>query len=173
MSNFFLGTIRLVGFNFAPVGWALCQGQPLPIAENAALFALLGTYFGGDGTTTFNLPDLRGRVALEQGQGPGLASYVQGQAGGVEGVTLIAGQAPAHSHQLMAAGNVTAPDPGPALALGTPAAAVRMYGGSGPAKALAPASIALFGSSVAHENRQPYLALNYIIALTGIFPSRS
>ena len=173
MSDFFLGTIRLVGFDFAPVDWALCQGQALSIAENAALFSLLGTYFGGDGVNTFNLPDLRGRVALGQGQGPGLSNYVQGQAGGVEGVALTAGQAPSHRHTLMAAGNVTTPDPGPSLALGTPAAAVRMYGGTGAATALAPPSIGPFGSGGAHENRQPYLALNYIIALAGIFPSRS
>lgn len=173
MSDFFLGTIRLVGFNFAPVGWALCQGQPLSIAENPALFSLLGTTFGGDGVNTFNLPDLRSRVALGQGQGPGLSNYVQGQAAGVEAVTLTAGQAPAHSHPLMAAANVSASNPGPALALGTPETAVKMYGGTGASTALAPSSIGAFGSSLPHENRQPYLALNYIAALTGIFPSRS
>jgi microcystin-dependent protein len=173
VSDFFLGTIRLVGFNFAPLDWALCQGQSLSIASNTALFSLLGTYFGGDGVQTFNLPDLRGRVALAQGQGPGLSNYVQGQAGGAERVALTAGQAPAHNHTLMAAGSVTTPNPGPAMALGTPAAAVRLYGGTGGATALAPTSIGSFGSSGAHENRQPYLALNYIIALTGIFPSRS
>jgi microcystin-dependent protein len=172
MSNPFLGTIRLVGFNFAPVDWALCQGQSLSIAQNTALFSLLGTYFGGDGVQTFNLPDLRGRVAVGQGQGPGLSNYSQGQAAGGETVTLTAGQAPAHSHTLMAAANVTAPNPGPSLALGTPAAAVRLYGANSPT-ALGPASIGPFGSGGAHENRQPYLALNYIIALTGIFPSRS
>ena len=173
MSDFFLGTIRLVGFNFAPFGWALCQGQPVAIADNPALFSLFGTYFGGDGVNTFNLPDLRGRVAVGQGQGPGLSNYVQGQAGGVEAVALTAGQAPAHSHALMAAGNVTSANPGPSLALGTPEAAVRMYGGSGAATPLAPGSIGLFGSGLPHENRQPYLALNYIVALSGIFPSRS
>ncbi len=172
MSQAFLGTIRLVGFNFAPVGWGLCQGQTLSISQNSALFSLLGTYFGGNGQTTFNLPDLRGRVGVGQGQGPGLANYDQGQTGGVETVTLTAAQAPAHSHTLMAATNVTAPNPGPSLALGTPAAAVKLYGAGAPT-ALAPASIGSFGSGGPHENRQPYLGLNYIIALTGIFPSRS
>jgi microcystin-dependent protein len=172
MSNFFLGTIRLVGFNFAPVGWALCQGQTLPISQNTALFSLLGTYFGGDGQQTFNLPDLRGRVAVNQGQGPGLSNYAQGQPGGAESVSLIVNQAPTHTHTMMAATNVTAPNPGPGLALGTPATAVKMYGAASPT-ALAPTSIGPFGSGGPHENRQPYLALNYIIALTGIFPSRS
>jgi microcystin-dependent protein len=172
MSTPFLGTIRLVGFNFAPVGWALCQGQTLTISQNTALFSLLGTFFGGDGVQNFNLPDLRGRVAVGQGQGPGLSSYVQGQTGGVETVGLTGNQAPTHTHAMMAAGNVTTSNPGPSLVLGTPAAAVKLYG-SGAATALAPGSVAPFGSGVAHENRQPYLALNYIIALTGIFPSRS
>lgn len=172
MSDPFLGTIRLVAFNFAPVGWALCQGQTLPIQENTALFSLLGTYFGGDGVNTFGLPDLRGRVAVSQGQGPGLSNYGQGQPGGAETVTLAGSNAPTHTHTMMAAATVTTPDPGPSAVLGTPAAAVRLYG-SGAATPLAGNSIAPFGSSVPHENRQPYLALNYIIALNGIFPSRS
>ena len=172
MSNPFLGTIRLVGFNFAPVGWALCQGQTLSISQNTALFALLGTYFGGNGQTTFNLPDLRGRVAVGQGQGPGLANYDQGQAGGAETVTLTGSQAPAHTHTMMAAANVTAPNPGPGVVLGAPAAAVKLYGSSAPTP-LALGSVAPFGSGGPHENRQPSLALNYIIALAGIFPPRS
>ena len=173
MSDPFLGTIRLVGFNFAPVGWALCQGQALPIAQYTALFSLLGTYFGGDGVNTFNLPDLRGRVAVGQGQGPGLSNYSQGQTGGAETVSLAASQAPAHTHTLMAASNVTAaPNPGPGLMLGTTASAVRLYGANAPT-ALAAGSIGTFGSSTGHENRQPFLGLNHIIALAGIFPSRS
>jgi microcystin-dependent protein len=172
MSDFFLGTIRLVGFNFAPVDWALCQGQTLSIAQNPALFALIGTCFGGDGVQTFNLPDLRSRVALGQGQGPGLSNYLQGQAGGAEIVTLTVGQAPAHSHTLMAATNVTTPNPGPGVVLGTPATAVRLYGAASPT-ALASNSIGAFGGGAAHENRQPFLALNYIIALQGIFPTQN
>jgi len=172
MSQAFLGTIRLVGFNFAPVDWALCQGQLLPISQNSALFSLLGTYFGGDGVQNFALPDLRGRVATSQGQGPGLSNYTQGQPGGVETVTVSSAQVPTHTHTLMAAANVTAPNPGPGLALGTPAAAVRMYGAGSPT-ALAPSSIGSFGAGAPHENRDPYLGLNYIIALAGIFPSRN
>jgi microcystin-dependent protein len=172
MSQAFIGNIRLVGFNFAPVGWALCQGQALSISVNTALFSLLGTNFGGDGQRTFNLPDLRGRVAVGQGQGPGLSSYTQGQAGGAESVVLNTSQSPMHTHTMMAAADVTAPNPGPTVVLGTPAAAVRIYGSNAPAP-LAPGSISQFGSNGAHENRQPYLTLNYIIALTGIFPSRS
>jgi microcystin-dependent protein len=172
MSETFLGSIRLVGFNFAPVDWALCQGQLLPISQNTALFSLIGTNFGGDGVQTFALPDLRGRVAISQGQGPGLSNYAQGQAGGFETVTLNSAQVPAHTHTLMAATNATGSNPGPGLALGTPAAAVKMYGASAPTP-LASASIGPFGSGTAHENRQPYLGLNYIIALAGIFPARS
>jgi microcystin-dependent protein len=172
MSDPFLGTIRLVGFNFAPIGWALCQGQALPISQNTALFSLIGTTFGGDGVQTFNLPDLRSRVAVGQGQGPGLSSYVQGQTGGQEGVALTIQQAPMHSHALMAAGTATTPNPGPSLALGTPDVAVRLYGSGSPTP-LASSSIGNFGGSVSHENRQPFLALNYIIALQGIFPTRS
>jgi microcystin-dependent protein len=172
MSQAFIGNIRLVGFNFAPVGWALCQGQSLAISSNSALFSLLGTTFGGDGQNTFNLPDLRGRVAVGQGQGPGLSTYAQGEAGGAETVVLNANQSPMHTHTMMAAADVTAPNPGPTVVLGTPAAAVRIYGANSPAP-LASGSIGQFGSSGAHENRQPYLGLNYIIALTGIFPSRN
>jgi microcystin-dependent protein len=172
VSTAFLGTIRLVGFNFAPVGWALCQGQSLSISQNTALFSLLGTFFGGDGQRNFNLPDLRSRVAIGQGQGPGLSPYVQGQTGGVETVALTGSQAPTHTHTMMAAANVTTPNPGPSLVLGTPATAVQLYGSTAPTP-LAPQSIAPFGSGTPHENRQPYLGLNYIIALTGIFPSRS
>ena len=112
MSDPFLGTIRLVGFNFAPVGWALCQGQSLPISQNTALFSLIGTYFGGDGVNTFNLPDLRGRVAVSQGQGTRSLKLQSGADGGAESVTLTGAQAPAHTHTLMAASNVTAPNPG-------------------------------------------------------------
>jgi microcystin-dependent protein len=172
MSDPFLGTIRLVGFNFAPVGWALCQGQALPVSQNSALFSLIGTAFGGDGVQTFNLPDLRGRVPVGQGQGPGLSLYMQGQTGGLEGVTLTVQQAPAHSHTLMAAGDATTPNPGPSLALGTAAAAVNMYGAGAPTP-LAPSSIGNFGGSVSHENRQPFLAVNFIVALQGIFPSQN
>ena len=172
MSDPFIGMVRLVGFNFAPVGWALCQGQVLPISQNTALFSLIGTTFGGDGVQNFNLPDLRSRVAVGQGQGPGLSPYVQGQTGGQEGVVLTTQQVPAHSHTLMASGNVTTPSPGPTLALGTPAAAVRMYGTGSPTP-LAPSSIGNFGGSAPHENRQPFLGLNFIIALQGIFPSRN
>lgn len=172
MSDPFIATIRLVGFNFAPVDWALCQGQTLPISQYTALFSLLGTYFGGDGVNTFNLPDLRGRVAVGQGQGTGLSNYNQGQTGGAESVSLAASQAPAHTHTLMAASNVTTPNPGPSLALGSPATAVQLYGANSPT-ALASDSIGTFGSGTAHENRQPFLGLNYIIALAGIFPSRN
>src|SRR3982751_6487214 len=103
MSNPFLGEIRMAGFNFAPRGWAFCAGQLLPISQNDALFALVGTTYGGDGQTTFGMPDLRGRVPINQGQGPGLSNYVMGQMSGTESVTLITAQIPPHSHAINAA----------------------------------------------------------------------
>ena len=124
---------------------ALPGPDPLPISQNTALFSLIGTYFGGDGVNTFNLPDLRGRVAVSQGQGTGLSNYNQGQTGGAESVSLAASQAPAHTHTLMAASNVTTPNPGPSLALGSPATAVQLYGTNSPT-ALASGSIGTFGS---------------------------
>ena len=111
MSEPYLGQVIAVGFNFAPVGWALCQGQVLPISEYSALYQLLGTTYGGNGQTNFALPDLRGRAALGMGQGSGLQPYIQGQLGGVESVTLTAGQFASHTHALQAAGTATTPTP--------------------------------------------------------------
>ena len=133
MSQPFFGQVIAVGFNFAPVGWALCQGQLLSIAENSALFKLIGTQFGGDGQTTFGLPDLRGRAALGMGQGPGLQPYVLGQAGGVESVALTPSQFAGHTHALQAAATATTPTPGSGVVLGTPAAATPLYATAGTA----------------------------------------
>lgn len=168
----FLGQIMIVGFNFAPRGWATCEGQILSIAQNTALFALLGTMYGGNGQTTFALPDLRGRVAVGQGQGPGLSSYQIGQVGGVETVTLTTGQIPAHNHNLRAvseAGDVAAPANAFLAATGT---FDPEYRASGTQVSMAAAAISQAGGSQPHENRQPYLGVNYVIALQGIFPSR-
>ncbi len=173
MSEPFLGQIILVGFNFAPRGYAFCQGQILSIAQNTALFSLLGTTYGGNGTTTFALPDLRGRVPNGQGQGPGLSNYTLGEVGGAETVTLVSTQMPAHTHLLNcytedgnqgnANGNV----------LASTGAAPPPYSNVAPNSLMAPASIAAAGGSQPHENRSPYLTLNYCIALQGIFPSRN
>ena len=182
----FIGEIRLFGGNFAPRTWAFCEGQLLPIAQNQALFSIIGTIYGGDGRTTFALPDLRGRVALHPGHGAGLSNYQLGQRGGVESVTLNTTQIPAHDHtatpQLQFAQPAsttpsTSPMPGPQVRPGV---------SQMPAYSNAPADTALAGGAVSgsvqvgntggnqsHENRQPYLALNYIICLQGVFPSRN
>jgi microcystin-dependent protein len=174
MSEPFIGQVIAVGFNFAPVGWALCQGQLLSIAENEALYNLLGTTYGGDGQSTFGVPDLRGRAALGMGQGSGRQPYVLGQLGGVESVTLTAGQFASHTHALQAAGTATTPTPGSGVVLGTPAAATPIYATAGTPTTLAGSAVSFAaGGNVPHENRQPSLAINYIIALFGIFPSQN
>ena len=171
----FLGEIALVPYTFAPKGWAFCDGQILSIAQNTALFALLGTTFGGNGQTTFALPDLRGRAPLHVGgsQGPGLSAYFLGQSGGVEGVTLLASQMPTHSHGVNAdGGNGTSDSPSNAI-MGKNASGVPQYSGNAPTTTMAAAAIANAGGSQPHENRPPFLAMNYIIAMQGIFPSQN
>jgi microcystin-dependent protein len=163
----FIGEIRLVPFMFAPRGWALCAGQLLPINQNQALFALLGTNFGGDGKQTFALPDLRGRVAVGAGQGAGGSSYPLGSTGGEETVKLTVGQLPAHSHRVRASSG--------AATTKNPVGAVPAAGGAYTAAQngqMSTAMLANSGAGQAHDNRQPYLSLNYIIALQGIFPSQ-
>jgi microcystin-dependent protein len=163
----FVGEIRLVPYTFAPQGWALCDGRLLPINQNQALFSLLGTSFGGDGKTTFALPDLRGRVPVGAGQGASGTTYEVGSTGGQESVKLSASQLPAHSHPVRAS-----TDPGQTK---SPATAVPASGGAYRSSTNAKMSAAMIdktGGGKVHENRQPYLVLNYIIALQGIFPSR-
>jgi microcystin-dependent protein len=163
----FLGTIIIFAGNFAPRGWAFCNGQLLPINQNTALFSLLGTQYGGNGQTTFALPDLRGRAALHFGQGPGLSNYTQGEVAGVENVTLLASQMPAHTHaQPATAGDETTNRPNAAVP-----ARGGVYANAADGSNLAGTTSA--GGGQPHENRQPYLVLNYIIALEGIFPSRN
>jgi microcystin-dependent protein len=175
MQDPWLGEIALVAFNFAPQGWAFCNGQLLSIAQNTALFSLLGTTYGGDGQTTFALPDLRSRVPLCFGQGNGLSSYSLGGTGGLEGVTLSAGQIPAHTHsytpQASASGG-TAVSPAGALWAESPDGAALYKSGASNTN-MAAQTIGSTGGGQSHENRQPYLSLNYVIALQGIFPSRS
>lgn len=171
----FLGEIALVPYNFAPQGWAFCDGQLLAISQNTALFSLLGTQFGGDGRTTFALPDLRGRVPMHVGggPGPGLSPYAIGEMGGVEGVTLLATQMPSHNHGLNAnSANGTSDSPVNGI-MGRNASGVPQYSGGAPNATMAAAAIAATGGNQPHENRPPFLGLNYIIAMQGIFPSRS
>ena len=183
----FLAETVLFSFNFAPRGWAQCNGQLLPINQNQALFSLLGTTYGGDGRTTFALPDLRGRAIVGNGQGPGLSSYALGQRGGSESVTLAETQLPAHAHVIsgtMSAvancasggGNQQAPAGG--LPAADAAAAVMMYSNAAPDASMSPGALAVAGGVTAvtgnsqpHENRQPYLAMTFCIALQGVYPS--
>lgn len=173
MDTPFLGMIAMFGFNFAPRGWAFCNGQILPIAQNTALFSLLGTTYGGNGQTTFALPDLRGRVPVGQFQGPGLSDYSLGQVAGSETVTLISTQIPAHTHTLNGITEAgTSATPTGNLPANT-GALDKEYGTPGTLTAMGAQAIGNTGGSQPHSNIQPYLAINYCIALQGIFPSRN
>lgn len=177
MSEPFIGEIILFAGNFAPRGWALCQGQLMSIAQNTALFSILGTTYGGDGVTTFALPDLRGRVPLGQGQGPGLTPRVLGEESGSETVTLISTEIPAHNHQLLAntaAGSLPEPTNNVLAGVSDPNSGGLFNAFEATANTtLSPLAIGVTGGSQPHNNMQPYLCLNYIIALVGIFPSRN
>jgi microcystin-dependent protein len=180
MSNPFVGQITLFPYNFAPFGWALCEGQLLPISQYVALFSLLGTQFGGNGQSNFALPDLRGRVPMGQGQGPGLSSYSIGDEQGVEQVTLTTATIPSHSHGFPAfATTATTNAPSSALpaegkGTGRGGAAVNTYTAPGTAVSLAAGQIVpVTGGGSSHNNLQPYLTLNWCIALQGVFPARS
>ncbi|UWQ09217.1 tail fiber protein [Aliiroseovarius crassostreae] len=166
----FLAQIMLFGGNFAPRGWAFCDGQLLPISSNSALFSLLGTIYGGDGRTTFALPDLRGRAPIHAGTGPGLSPRRLGEKVGVEDVTLNVTQMPSHNHGLMVANQPADNSRPSADMLGR--AEIYTSNLTSPTP-LAAQSIANAGGGQSHENMQPSIAMNYIIALQGIFPSRS
>jgi microcystin-dependent protein len=175
MADQFVGEIRIFAGNFAPTGWAMCNGQLLPISQNTALFSLLGTYYGGDGKSTFALPNLQGSAPVHRGQGPGLSDYFQGQTGGENNVTLLTTEIPAHNHQAMgiAASGQTAPDP--AVVWGTLAGRTPppLYSSLTPNVTMSPTALGVSGSSFPHNNLQPALVLNFIIAQQGIFPPRS
>lgn len=171
MADPFVAEIRIVPFNFAPTGWAFCDGTLLPIMQNTALFSLLGTFYGGDGRSTFALPDLRGRAPLFMGQGPGLSNYDLGQNGGQAAVTLIQSELPLHNHQVRANSGVASVD--------TPVNNVWASGARGrplvyatSANTTSLQAFAMAGQSQPHNNRQPFLCLNFIIALQGVFPPR-
>jgi len=172
MSSPFVGQIAIVGFNFAPVGWAFCDGTLLPISEYETLFNLIGTTFGGDGQTTFALPDLRGRVPVHVGQGSGLQSYQIGESFGVETVTLNVNQIPSHTHAF---------SPGASSAEETTNRPNNAYPSAGGYYSTSPTTgvtmpaptVANAGGSQPHTNIQPYLALNFIISLFGVFPSQN
>ena len=169
MTDPFIGEIRLFPYNFAPRGWAFCNGQVLSIAQNTALFSLLGTTYGGNGQTTFALPDLRGRVPVSSGQGPGLSNYSLGQVGGTESVTLNTNQMPAHNHQV----NVNAGGATTSRANGNFPSTGGSYNSATDGSTFNPNAVSNTGGNQPHENVQPYLTLNFCIALEGIFPSRN
>ena len=172
MSEPFLGEIRMFGFGFAPQGWAQCNGQLLPISQNTALFSLLGTTYGGDGRTTFALPDMQSRVPVCQGQGPGLSSYAEGQAGGAETVTLAATQMPGHTHPVKASSSAADSDQPGGRALARTAS--HSYTAQPDTSTVMNANmLGDTGGSQPHNNIQPYLAVNFCIALTGVFPARN
>jgi len=170
MSNPYVGEIRIFAGNFAPVGWAFCDGSLLAIAEYETLYNLIGTTYGGDGQSTFALPDLRGRVVIHQGAG-----YIVGETDGVETVTLTTAQLPEHSHPV--SGTTTAattPTPGPSVAMAATPTGESIYDGNTMNQvSLARSAIGLAGGGQPHDNRQPYLGISYIISQFGIFPSQA
>jgi microcystin-dependent protein len=169
MGQPYVGEIRMFAGNFPPVGWMFCEGQLLPISENETLFVLIGTTYGGDGESTFALPDLRGRLPLHVGQGPGGSNYILAESGGQETVTLGVAQIPAHAHGLMASSSPGGVDEAPAGRVLARASTGRAYALGSPA-VMAP-SLQSAGGSQPHENMQPYLCLSFIISLFGIFPT--
>jgi microcystin-dependent protein len=172
MADPFVAEIRIFPFNFAPKGWAWCNGQLLPISQNTALFSLLGTTYGGDGKSTFALPDLQGNVPLHPGQGPGLSLYDLGQMGGSETVTLLQSEIPAHAHTLRCAtdpADVQVPSPARSMTRSAPGFA---YKAGSPTVQLAPEGLAPAGGDLPHNNMMPYLTFYFNIALQGVFPPR-
>ena len=171
--NPFVAEIRMVPFNFAPKGWAFCDGQILPISQNTALFSLLGTMYGGDGKSTFALPDFQGRVPLHHGQSTTGMLYDQGETAGEEYVTLIQSEIPAHTHQLMAEGASSLVSPANA-SWGTMAGRTPppRYSNAAANVTMNPQALGVVGGSQPHNNMQPYLVVNFIIALQGVFPPR-
>ena len=171
MSEPFVGEIRMFAGNFAPRGWAFCDGQLLAVSQNDALFSLLGTIYGGDGRTTFGLPDLRGRVPLHAGQGPGLSNRRLGAKAGTEHETLTVNQLPSHNHTLQASGQNATIAPPSNRVVGTQTQ-IDLFRSLAPDNNMASNSITNVGGSQSHTNLMPFLCVNFIIALVGIYPSR-
>jgi microcystin-dependent protein len=174
MADPFVAEIRIFGFNFAPRGWAFCNGQLLPLSQNTALFSLLGTTYGGDGKSTFALPDLQTRVPMHPGQGPGLSLYDLGETGGTAAVTLVPSEMPAHTHTMSVQTATLGATAAPAgNTLGRPASGKLYVTAANPALVtMSPSMLAPAGGSQPHNNLQPYLTFNFCIALQGVFPPR-
>jgi len=177
MSNPFVAEIRIFAGNFAPTGWALCGGQLMPISQNTALFSLLGTTYGGDGKSTFALPNLQGSAPLQPGQGPGLSLRDLGEIGGEQTVTLLTTEMPAHSHGAQCDNNnadQAAPQGNVWAIAGARRATVNQYTASGTNNVpMSPLALSIVGGNLPHNNMMPYLCLTFIIALQGVFPPRS
>jgi microcystin-dependent protein len=165
MAQPYVGEIRMFAGNFAPAGWMFCEGQLLPISENETLFQLIGTTYGGDGQSTFALPDLRGRLPIHQGDG-----FIISETGGAEEITLTVNQIPVHNHPLLCSSSV-ANDPNPTDNVAGESSAISLYQSGNPAAAMAPQAISAIGGSQPHTNLQPYLCVDFIISLFGLFPS--
>ena len=171
----FVAEIRIFGFNFAPTGWALCNGQLLPISQNTALFSLLGTTYGGDGKSTFALPNMQGNAPMFFGQGPGLADRFEGEMSGVESITLLDSEMPIHQHALQAntsPGDLPTPGQNYSLARSNPFIYKAPSGAATP-QPLAPQAVSIAGGGQPHNNMMPYLTLNFCIALQGVYPPRT
>jgi microcystin-dependent protein len=176
MASPFVAEIRVGAFNFAPTGWAQCNGQLMPISQNTALFSLLGTSYGGDGKSTFALPNLQGMAAVGVGQGPGLSPYDQGQSAGSESIALLQSEMPLHTHALEATpfpADQTSPSPNRVLARSKPANAYQSDVNLSNVDQLDSSGLAPAGGGAPHNNMPPVLVLNFIIALQGVFPPRS
>ncbi len=171
MGQSYVGEMRIFAGNFAPVDWMFCEGQLVSITDYDALFSLIGTTYGGDGVKTFALPDMRGRISLHIGQSPGLPNYVMGQKGGVETVTLTVATMPSHTHPYNASTNAgTGPTPVGAVAASSNT--VKIYKAAAPATPMDANSLAATGGNQPHDNVQPYICINYIISMVGIYPTK-
>jgi microcystin-dependent protein len=181
MGTPYLGEIRMTSFNYPPKGWAFCNGQIMSIQQNAALFSLLGTFYGGNGTQTFALPNMQGRTPVHMGQGNGLSPYTIGQFGGVETVTVLSNEMPVHTHLVNASSNYGTSDAPTGNVLGVtnagtasaPIAGQLDFVSTAPNTTMEATTIGQQGGTQPHSNVQPYLVINFIIALVGIFPSRN
>ena len=172
MGEPFVGEIRMFGGTFAPAGWAMCQGQSMPISENETLFNLIGTTYGGDGQETFNLPDLQGRAPMHMGQGPGLSqNYQEGEAAGVESVTLTTQQIPIHNHSFVASLSAAA-STDPTNQVVAQSSQIHIFTEDVTNKQMNTNALTPVGGSQPHDNMQPYLVLTFIISLFGVFPSQ-
>ncbi|MDO8964022.1 MAG: tail fiber protein [Coriobacteriia bacterium] len=172
MSDWFVAEIRIFPFSFAPKWWAFCDGQILPISQNTALFSLLGTNYGGDGRSTFQLPDMQGNVPMHPGQGPGLSPHDLGETGGSDTVSLLASEIPSHGHTLGTGGVASTPSPERAAWGAATAVPNQPLYAAGPGDTAMGDAISPAGGEQPHNNMQPYLTLNFCIALAGVFPPR-